>query len=62
MGSDLVLGDCNTCAGLYKVIWVTSRYNITPRMLKTSVKVTDFGQKLPFRRVLWTYLDCWDEL
>ena len=41
MGSDLVLSVCNTCAGLYKVLCVASRYNITPKMLKKSVKVTD---------------------
>ena len=48
MGSDLLLSAGNTCAGLYKVLWVTSRYNITPKMLKKSVKVTDSNQKWPF--------------
>ena len=47
MGSDLVLSVCNTCAGQYKVRWVTSRYNITPKMLKRSVNVTDSNQKWP---------------
>ena len=54
MGSDLILSVCNTCAGLYKMLWVTSRYNITPKTLKKSVKVTDFDQKWPLRRVFWT--------
>ena len=27
MGSGLVLSDCNTCAGQYKVLWVTSTYD-----------------------------------
>ena len=31
MGSDLLLSAGNTCAGLYKVLWVTSRYNIRAR-------------------------------
>ena len=44
MGSELLLSVCNTFASLFKVLWVTSRYNITPKMLKTSVKVTDSGQ------------------
>ena len=48
MGSYLVLSVCNPCAGLYKALWETSRYNITPKMLKKSVKVTDFGQIWPF--------------
>ena len=47
-GSDFVLSVCNTCAGLYKVLWVTSRYDITPKMLKKSVKVTDSDQKCHF--------------
>ena len=51
MGSDLVLSVRNTCASLYKVLWVTSRYNITPEAVKKSVKVTDTDQKWPFRRV-----------
>ena len=54
MGPDLVLSVCNTCAGLYKVLWVTSRYNITLEMLKMSVKVTDSDQKWPFLQVFWT--------
>ena len=42
MGSDLVLSVCNTCAGLYKVLWETSIYNIIPpKMIKKSVKVTE---------------------
>ena len=41
MGSDLVLSVCNTCADQYTVLWITSRYNVTPKMLRTSVKVTD---------------------
>ena len=45
MGSDLFLIICNTCAGLYKVLWVASRYNITPKMLKKFVKVTDSDRK-----------------
>ena len=45
MGSDLVLSVCNTCAGLHKVLWVTSRYDITPKMLKKPVKVTYSDQK-----------------
>ena len=52
MGSDLVLSVCNTCAGQYKVLRVTSRYNITPKMLKKSVKVTDSDQKWPLWRVM----------
>ena len=51
MGSDLVLSVCNTCAGQNKVLWVTSRYNIPPKMLKKSVKVTDSGQISPLWRV-----------
>ena len=44
MGSDFVLSVCNTCAGIYKVLRMTSRYNITPKMIKKSVKVTDFAR------------------
>ena len=51
MGSDLVLSVCHTCARLYKVLWVTSRYNITPKMLKKSIKVTDSDLKRPFWQV-----------
>ena len=54
MGSDLVLSVCKTFADLYTVFWVTSRYNITPKMLKKSVKVTDSDQKWPLRRVFLT--------
>ena len=42
MGSDLVLSVCHPCAGQYEMLWVTSRYTITPKMLIKSVKVTDF--------------------
>ena len=55
MGSDLVLNVCNTCAGLYKVLWVTSRYNFTPEAVKKSVKVTDSEQKWPFWRGFGPY-------
>ena len=51
MGSDLVLSICNTFADLYTVLSVTSRYNITPKMLKKSVNVTDFDQKWPCWKV-----------
>ena len=51
MGPDLVLSVCNTCAGLYQVLWVISRYNITAKILRKSVKVTDSGQIWPFWRV-----------
>ena len=47
MGSDLVLSICHICAGLYKVLWVTSRYNVTPKMLNKSVKVMNSDQKWP---------------
>ena len=52
MGSDLVLSICYTFADQYTVLCVTSRYNITPKMLKKSVKVTDSDQIWPFWRVL----------
>ena len=58
MGSDLVLSVCNTSAGQYKVFWETSIYNITPKMIKKSVKVTDSGQILPLWRVFWTNSTC----
>ena len=53
-GSDFVLSVCNTCAGLYKVLWVTTTYNITPKTLEKSVKVTDSDQIWALWRVFWT--------
>ena len=54
MGSDVFLSICNTCAGQYKVLWVSSRYNITPKTLKKPVKVTDSDQKWPCWQVFLT--------
>ena len=54
MGSDLVLSVCNTFADLYTVLRVASRYNITPKMLKKYVKVTNSDQIWLFWRVFWT--------
>ena len=53
-GSDLVLSVRHPCAGQYEMFWVTSRYIITPKILKKSAKVTDSGQEGLFRRVFWT--------
>ena len=52
MGSDLVLNVCNTCAGFYKVLWVTSEYNITPKMLNKSIKVTVLAGLLDLTQLL----------
>ena len=38
MGLDLVLSVYNTFADLYTVLWATSKYNITPKILKQTVK------------------------
>ena len=53
MGSDLVLSVRNTCASLYKVLWVARRYNITPKTLNKSVNVTDSDKKWPLWRGFW---------